>query len=264
MFQPVTVWRVVLPFLAVTSPSLTRATAPDASPRAPLRVLAPASLGPALSVVADAWRRADGRERVSVTAEATSRLARQVMEGAPADLFFSADEAWMDALAAQGHLEPGTRVVLLSNRLVVVVPRDAAVTPQALEELAHPRWERVALTGPSVPLGRYARAALSSAKSWDAVRPRLAEADNARAALAWVARGEADVGVVYETDARAEPRVRVAFVVPASLHPRVTYPAAVLRGATSPDTARAFLAFCRSPPAAALFRGAGFSVVEGP
>lgn len=231
----------------------------SAQPKPPL-VLAAASLQEALTAAADAWART-GHPRPVLSFAASSALARQVQAGAPADLFFSADEEWMDVLDRGGLLAPGTRVSLLGNALVVVSARDKAVRiPAGGAALA-----RVLGAGPlamadpdAVPAGRYGKAALERLGAWDAVAPHVVRAADVRAALALVERGAAPLGIVYATDARASPAVRVAGVFPEASHPPIRYPLARLRVSANPE-AEGFRRFLLTAPAKAIFRGFGFS-----
>ncbi|MHA6722528.1 molybdate ABC transporter substrate-binding protein [Sphingomonas sp. RS2018] len=228
-------------------------------PAAPV-VLAAASLQETMTAAADAWARA-GYPRPRVSFAASSALARQAMAGAPADLFVSADEAWMDALAAKGFVRPGTRADLLGNRLVLVAPRTTrtAVHLGRGGNLARVLGEgRLAMADPAaVPAGRYGQAALERLGDWAAVAPRIVRAENVRAALALVERGAAPLGIVYATDARASQAVRVVAVFPAASHLPIRYPIAVLKQSTSPDAAP-FRAFLLSPRGRAIFRRFGF------
>jgi molybdate transport system substrate-binding protein len=169
---------------------------------------------------------------------ASSALARQIEAGAPAQVFVSADEEWMDYVERKGLLQPGTRRDVLANRLVWVVPAGRAVPEDPLASLGP--HERLALADPQhVPAGKYARAALEKMGKWPGVSGRIAAAENVRAALALVARGECPLGIVYQTDAQAEPKVRIAALIDARLHPPIVYPAAALRG--SPAAALRYL-----------------------
>lgn len=201
-------------------------TAAPAAP--PLTILAASSLTDVLPRVGAAWQ-AQGGGPLTFSFDASSRLAKQLQAGAPADLFFSADVAWMDAVSPL--IDPGSRRDLLGNALVVVVPAESAWRPTDLAALAAPSLERLALAGASVPAGRYAREALGAAGVLEALVPRTTNAEDVRGVLAWVARGEADAGLVYATDARVEPRVAVAFPVDPALYTPVIYPAAALRDA---------------------------------
>lgn len=223
-------------------------------------VLAAASLQESLTAAAAAWTRA-GHARPVISFAASSALARQVEAGAPADLFVSADEVWMDHLARRRLIVPATRADFLTNRLVFVAPASSrlrlAVSPRLPIGTAL-GGGRLALADPdSVPAGRYAREALTRLGTWSQVAGRLARAENVRAALALVARGEAPLGVVYATDALAEPRVRVVGTVPPGSHQPIIYPLARLTRSANPE-AEAFRRFLLSPAAKAIFRRFGF------
>jgi molybdate transport system substrate-binding protein len=222
-----------------------------------LHVLAAASLTDVLARVADDFVTTTGGSRPQLVFDASSRLATQIENGAPADVFISADVEWMDALAEQKRVVAETRHDLLGNRLVVVVPKDAARAPASAQDLL--QLERLALAGEAVPAGKYARAALGQLGVLDALAPKIVAGDSVRTALAWVAKREAPAAIVYATDAAIEPAVRVAFEIPADSHPRIVYPIAVLTGATQPARARAFVDFCRSEVAQHRFRAAGFT-----
>lgn len=220
-----------------------------------LTVFAAASLKESLDEAAAAYRQATGMT-VRVSYGASSALARQIEQGAPAQVFISADQDWMDHLQRRGRVDAADRRDLLGNRLVLVAPRGRAVAV----DLARPGSLAAALGGQgrlavgqttTVPAGRYARAALQALGQWDAVAPRLAETESVRAALMLVARGEAPLGVVYASDAQAEPRVQVVATFPGDSHPPIVYPAAALRGA--PPAARAFVGWLSGPQARAVF-----------
>ncbi len=225
---------------------------------ATLTVFAAASLKESLDEAARAFQASTGHA-VRVSYGASSALARQIEAGAPAQLFISADQEWMDYVEAR-RLIDGPRVNLLANSLVLVAP--AARIPRVRIEPgfaldAALGGGRLALADPkSVPAGKYARAALESLGVWDRVRERLAPAENVRAALALVARGEAPLGIVYRTDALAEPRVAIVDTFPASSHPPIVYPLAIVRGA--PDAARELARFLAAPQARAVWRRHGF------
>lgn len=225
-----------------------------------LLVFAAASLQESLDAIGARWSAARGLPPPRFAYAGSGALARQVGQGAPAQLFVSADEAWMDALEQGGAVMPGTRRVIASNRLVLVAPAQAPGAPVALEApalLARLGEGRLAVADTaSVPAGRYAREALVALGAWQVLSGRLAEADSVRGALAFVARGEAPLGIVYATDARVEPRVRVLARFPDGSHAQIRYPAALLRGA-GPEAAD-FLAFLSGPEARAVFADAGF------
>lgn len=234
---------------------------PGAARAQQLTVFAAASLADALGEVGSLWA-AGGNPPVRFSFAASSALARQIEAGAPADVFASADEAWMDHLAARGRIAPDTRAPLLSNRLALVAPAGAAAGPvevaRGLDLAAMAGSGRIAVADPDhVPAGRYARRALESLGLWDAAAPRLARADNVRVALALVERGEVPLGIVYATDAAAARRVRVLGTFPADSHPPISYPVAAVAGRDG-EAARAFLAFLATDEAAAVFRRFGF------
>ena len=230
-----------------------------AAPSAPV-VLAAASLQESMTAAADAWARA-GHPRPVVSFAASSTLARQIEAGAPADLFVSADEEWMDALAAKKLLAPGTRADLLGNRLVVVEPAGR----HSRIPLSGAGLARVLGAGPlamadpdSVPAGKYGKAALEKLGAWEAVAPRVVRAENVRAALALVERGAAPFGIVYLTDAKASPKVRVAGIFPRGSHPAITYPIARLAGSANPE-GESFRRFLLSSRGRAIFARFGFA-----
>ncbi|MGL4313225.1 MAG: molybdate ABC transporter substrate-binding protein [Sphingomonas sp.] len=240
--------------------ALSMPTAFAAPPAAPL-VLAAASLQESLNDAADAWAR-QGHVRPVLSFAASSVLARQVIVGAPADLFLSADEEWMDDLARRGLIAPATRADFVGNKLVVVAPAGAAKridfgAPRALAAVlgAGP----LAMADPdAVPAGRYGKAALVKLGAWEAVASNVVRAENVRAALALVERGAAPFGIVYATDAQASTKVRVAGVFPAASHPPIRYPLARLKASTSAE-AEGFRRFLLSPAARAIFARHGFS-----
>ncbi len=248
----------LLLLLALMAPM--RAAGAVADGKGPL-VLAAASLQEAMLEAADAWA-AEGHQKPVVSFAASSALARQIEAGAPADLFVSADEEWMDHLQEKGLLRPGTRTQFLRNRLVLIAPRsdrgEMAIRPGL--PLARALGQgRLAMADPdSVPAGRYGKAALQRLGVWGTVEGRVAAAENVRAALALVERGAAPFGIVYATDARASDQVRVAGVFPAASHPPIRYPLATLRASTHPD-AEAFRRFLLSPEGMAVFVRHGFA-----
>ena len=223
-------------------------------------VLGAASLQESLNAAADAWA-AQGHPRPVVSLAASSALAHQIEAGAPADLFISADEKWMDEVAGKGLIRAASRADLLTNRLVLVAP---AKSPLHLKiargfPLAQALGQGRLATGTvtSVPAGIYARQALTALGVWDQVSAKIAGTDSVRSALALVARGEAPLGIVYATDARQEPGVRVVDVFPAASHDPIRYPAAVLTTSTNRD-AQGFKHFLQSAVGKAIFRRFGF------
>ena len=221
-------------------------------------VLAASSLTESLQKVATAWT-AHGHPAVTFSFDASSRLAKQVEAGAPADAYVAADTDWMDHLDSRGLIRTDTRVNLLGNTLVAVVPGPSSGLMGSAADLRKPEITHLALAGENVPAGRYGRAALTSLGVWDAVKTRVVNGDNVRTVLGWVATGEADAGIVYLTDARVEPKVTVAFTFPATSHPPIVYPAAVLTGAAHAQDAADFLTYCASAEGMAVFTAAGFT-----
>lgn len=237
----------------------------------PLTVFAAASLQDALRAIEPAWRAAaPGNPPLRFSFAASSALARQIEQGAPADLFMSADEPWMDYLAERNLIVPATRASPLGNALVLVAPADSPLREMALGRatdlaalLAPPgaMQGRLATGDPAhVPVGRYAQQALEWMGQWTAIAPRLARADNVRAALLLVERGEAPLGIVYATDAKASQGVRVIGTFPGESHPPVTYPFAATRRAEANPQAQAALAFLAGPATAATWQRFGFSL----
>jgi molybdate transport system substrate-binding protein len=224
-------------------------------------VFAAASLTESVHELAEAYQKETGTV-VRTSFASSGTLARQIDAGAQADIFISADVAWMDVLEEHHLLVAETRRPLVANRLVLIAP---AGSPVKLElgpnapVLAALHGERLALADPvSVPAGRYAQAAFTTFGIWKELEPHLLRGEDVRVALMWVARGEAPLGVVYATDARAEPRVRIVDAFPASSHPPVIYPIAMIAGASR--AAPGFLTFLQLPAARAVFVKYGFEL----
>ncbi len=228
--------------------------------RAPVTVFAAASLTDALQAVGKAYTAKTGVP-VRFSFAASNLLAKQIEAGARADVFVSADKQWMDHVERAGLLVAGSRRDVLRGRLVLIAPADSRIVlPIALNfplaQALGPNG-RLAVGDPAyVPAGIYAQAALTRLGVWPAVQSKLAPADNVRVALSYVARHAAPLGVVYETDARAEPGVRIVGIFPENSHPPIDYPAAIVRGA-SPG-ARGFAAYLSGAEAKAIFRRFGF------
>ncbi len=225
----------------------------------PLLVLAASSLQDVLPTVAEAWREAGGGD-VRFSFDATSRLAPQILRGAPADVFISADHEWMDWLRDRDVVGGSEIVDVAANRLVFVVPASEDAPPRDVRSLAARPTMRIAMAGENVPAGRYGTAAFQAAGLWEDLEGRVVRAGSVRGALEWVARGDVDGGVVYETDALVEPRVRLAFTFDERTYPPVVYPGAVVGRSERPAAARAFLDFMAGADGAALFGAAGFQV----
>jgi len=229
--------------------------------RAPLTVFAAASMQDGLKAVGEAYT-ARGRGPVTFSFAASSVLARQIEQGARADVFVSADLAWMDYVAQRRLIAPRTRRDIASAKLVLVAPKASTLNLPIRRgfPIANALGAgRIALADPdSVPAGRYAKTALISLGVWPAVEPKVARTENVRAALAFVARGEAPLGVVYDTDALAEPDVKVIGVFPASSHPKIVYPAAAIAASREAQGAAALVAFMAGPDGGAILRRYGF------
>jgi molybdate transport system substrate-binding protein len=230
-------------------------------------VFAAASLKNALDEVMTAYAQEKGG-RVTASYAASSALAKQIEQGAPAQLFVSADLDWMDYVEQRDLIARDSRGNLLGNSLVLVAGKDEATGEVALQpglDLASLLGEGRLAVGDvrAVPAGKYAKAALEKLGAWATVADKLAQAENVRAALALVARGEAPLGIVYRTDAVADPDVRIVGTFPADSHPPIIYPAALTANGAAP--AAAFLAYLRTSPAArAAFQRQGFTVLGAP
>ncbi len=229
---------------------------------AEVTVFAAASTKTALDDVAEAWQAETGNRAVIAYA-GSSALARQIEQGAPADVFISANVAWMDALDASDLIATGTRRDLLGNHLVLVAHGHAdpveIVPGMDLATMLGDGWLAMALVE-AVPAGIYGKAALDSLGLWPLVEGRVAQTDNVRTALALVATGEAPLGVVYATDAVAEPHVSVIGTFPEGSHPPIVYPVAAVTERDTPLTV-AFLDFLRSDAARTIFERDGFAVL---
>ena len=234
----------------------------------PVTLFAAASLKEALDGVLLAQRKAGGGE-ITVSYAGSNALARQIEQGAPADIFISADEDWMDYLAARKLLRGGSVVPLLENALVMIAPREIPepeqiIRPDRIILAQRLHSGRLALADTSsVPAGRYARAALEYLGLWNDFSSQLAQTGNVRAALLFVARGEAPLGIVYATDAMSEPRVTTVYRFPAGSHPLIIYPAAIVQGSKHPQAA-AVLDYLKSQQAQAIFKTHGFIIPGKP
>jgi molybdate transport system substrate-binding protein len=226
-----------------------------------LLVSAAASLTDAVTDIAREYERDSGM-RVALNFGSSSGLARQIVNGAPVDVFLSADEVQMNTVARAGLLDAATRVDLLSNQLVLVMPAGAAPV-RSPTDLAGAAVRRVALANPdAVPAGVYARRYLESLGLWTAIEPKVVPTLDVRAALAAVDSGNADAAFVYRTDAVVARRAVIVFDVPLADGPRIAYPAACLKHAPHPTAARAFLAYLRGPKARAVFDRFGFMAAD--
>jgi molybdate transport system substrate-binding protein len=228
-----------------------------------LVIFAAASLKNALDDVAAGWKDS-GKPSPKISYAASSALAKQLEQGAPADLFISADLDWMDYVEKKDLIQKDTRVNLLGNKIVLIAPRDSKVTvdvKQGFDLSKALAGGKLAMANvDSVPAGKYGKAALEKLGAWDGVKGSIAQAENVRAALLLVARGEANLGIVYSTDAAAEPNVKIVGTFPADSHPPIIYPAALTKGTKSPD-AKAFLDLLKSNKARPAFEKQGFEVL---
>ena len=225
-------------------------------------IFAAASLRNALDRAAAEYAKETGTPPAKISYAASSALARQIEQGAPADLFISADADWMDYLANKRLIRPGTRLDLFTNHLALIAPRDSPVklTVRRGFPLAQALGaDRLAMAGPEVPAGKYGEASLTALGVWDQVKDRTARGENVRAALQFVARGEAPLGIVYDTDALTEPQVKIVGLFPDSSHPKIVYPGAAI---TANPQATAFLKWLHGPKGAAAFKPFGFSALN--
>lgn len=230
-----------------------------AQPSSALLAAVPASLGDVMAELAKTYEQS-AKVKVSTTAAGSNTLARQIVEGAPIDLFISADAVQMDVVEKASRLIDGSRVDLLTNQLALVAAAGStSSSPQALVESG---VRRVAMGQPeSVPAGVYGRQWLERLGLWAKVQPKVVPLPSVRAALAAVEAGRAEAAIVYATDASVAPGLRVAYLVPAAEGPPIVYPAALVRGKREAE-AKAFLQFLRSPAAAKVFMAAGFGLAR--
>ncbi len=250
--------RIVAACVALLLSALPVPAAEDAR----LLVFAAASLNESLTEAGKVYA-AQGHPAPTFSFAASSALARQIENGAPAGLFLSADEEWMDYLAARKVIAAGSRVSLLGNTLVLIAPSDRPLNMNlepGLDLATALKGGKLAMADPdSVPAGKYGQAALEKFGAWSAVASAVIRADNVRAALSFVERGEAAAGIVYGSDAALTSKVKIAGVFPADSHPAISYPAAVI-AAHGTTEARAFLAFLTTPAAGEIFKRYGFIV----
>ena len=225
---------------------------------AELNVFAAASLTDALKEIARTYEPASG-DKLRFNFGASSTLAVQIKQGAPADVFFSADEAKMNDLAKAGLIAADTRKTLLANTLVIVVSREGGPKIAAPADLANPAIGRIALGEPrTVPVGVYGKQWLEKIGLWAKIAERIVPTENVRASLAAVESGNVGAGIVYKTDALISKKVKIAYELPAADGPAITYPAAVLKDAKQPEAARKFAAYLAGPESKAVFAKYGF------
>jgi molybdate transport system substrate-binding protein len=246
--------------------ALATAAAPLSMARAQatgLVIFAAASLKNALDEIAAGWTK-DGKTAPRISYGASSALAKQMEQGAPADLFISADIDWMDYVEKKDLIKKDTRVNLLGNKIVLIAPRDSKIALNIKPGFDLARalgGGKLAMANvAAVPAGKYGKAALDKLGAWNGVKDSIAQAENVRAALLLVARGEAPLGIVYSTDAAAEPNVKIVDAFPADSHPPIIYPAAVAKDAKSGD-AKTLLDYLKSSKARPAFEKQGFTVL---
>ena len=235
---------------------------PAETQSADVAVFAAASLTDALKEIAADYQKQSG-DKIFFNFGASSILARQIEEGAPADIFFSADEAWMDALEKKSLILAGTRLSRLSNSLVIIVAADSLLKIRSPADLAGSAVKQIALADPrAVPAGIYAREYLQKLHLWAQIEPKVVPTDNVRAVLAAVESGNVEAGMVYKTDAAISGKVKVAFEVPVANGPAISYPMAVVKDSGQPDAAGKFLRYLESDEAGRVFEKFGFIVRE--
>lgn len=229
---------------------------------AELTVFAAASLTDALREIAREYQ-SQAADRVIFNFAGSSTLARQIEQGAPADLFFSADEAQMNRLQAKGLIVPGSRQDRLSNALVIVVAAENGARVRSPRDLAGPEVQRIALGDPkAVPIGVYARQYLQKLDLWKVIEAKVVPTENVRGALAAVEEGNAQAGIVYKTDALSSKKVAIAYAVPVEQGPPIHYPVALVRGDKQAQAAARFIAYLNSPAATRVFERRGFLVLQ--
>jgi molybdate transport system substrate-binding protein len=225
-------------------------------------VSAAASLTDVLKEISTAYQ-AKSKNTVKFNFGPSSGLARQIDEGAPADIFFSADLPQMDGLDKKGRLEAGTRKNLLSNQLVIIVPADSKLTIASPRDLLKADIKRIALAEPStVPVGVYSSKYLTDEGLWNQVKPKVVPVQDVRATLASVESGNVEAGIVYKTDAAVSKKVKIVFEVPIDKGPKIIYPVAIVKESKRKDAARDFMNYVQTPAAKNAFNKYGFVVLE--
>jgi molybdate transport system substrate-binding protein len=250
--------------LAMAAASFVASVAPAGAQSKEVVILAAASLKNALDDAAAAWAKETGKT-TKIAYAASSALAKQIEGGIPADLFISADVPWVDYVAERKLIKPASRVDFLGNEIVLIVAKDSKIDlkiDKGFPLRAALGEGRLAMANvEAVPAGRYGKASLEALGVWPSVADRVAQAENVRMAMTLVSRGEAPLGIVYRTDAAADPAVKILGAFPASSHPPIIYPMALLASSTNPD-AEAFVAFLKSSAAKQYFVKQGFAVLK--
>jgi molybdate transport system substrate-binding protein len=252
-----------LALLTVAALMLGAGAAPAAAQEKDVLVFAAASLKNALDEVAAQWQKESGK-KVKISYAASNTLIKQIEQGAPADMFISADLDWMDYGAQKSLIKPDTRSNLLGNRIVLIAPKDSSVSVNiqpGFDLAALLKGGRLSMGNvDAVPAGKYGKAALEKLGAWDGVKDKIAQAESVRAALLLVSRGEAPLGIVYQTDAASDPSVKIVGVFPDNSHPPIIYPIALTKESSNSD-AIAFLSYIRSPAARPAFERQGFTIL---
>jgi molybdate transport system substrate-binding protein len=227
---------------------------------AEVTVFAAASLTDSLRQIASDYEKNSG-DQIIFNFGASSTLARQIEEGAPADIFFSADETQMDRLAKKDLVDPATRKNRLGNLLVVVIANDSTLQIKSARDLTNAAVEKIAFADPkAVPAGVYGKKWLTEQKLWTAIEPKVVPTENVRGALAAVESGNVEAGVVYKTDAGISKKVKIAYEVPAGDAPKISYPMALVKESKEPEAAKKFLNYLDSPVAGDIFKKFGFTL----
>jgi molybdate transport system substrate-binding protein len=224
-------------------------------------VAAAASLTDVLKELSAAYQ-SKSKNTVNFNFGPSSTLARQIEEGAPADMFFSADLTQMDDLDKNGRLEPGTRKNLLSNQLVIVVPSDSKLAIASPKDLLKSEVKKIALAGLPVPVGVYSSKYLEAEGLWDQIKPKVVPVQDVRATLASVESGNVEAGFVYKTDAAVSKKVKIVYEVPIDKGPKIVYPVAIVKESKRKDAARDFLNYVQIPASKELFKKYSFVVLD--
>ncbi|MFN8370688.1 MAG: molybdate ABC transporter substrate-binding protein [Bacteriovoracaceae bacterium] len=225
-----------------------------------LKIFAASSLTNVLEEINQKYK---GERKISFNFGASSKLASQITAGAPVDIYFSADSEWMDYLINKNFIEKTTKENLLSNSLVLIVPSDSTEKVESVKDLLKGSYDHIALAEENVPAGKYAREALSKLEVFNSsFLKKIVSAENVRIALTWVAKHEAQAGVVYATDALIEPKVMVALTFPKDSYSKIVYPIGIIKNSKLKKEAEKFISFCKSKKAKEIFSKAGFIIIE--
>ncbi len=250
-----------MPFFKKTLIAATFAAVISVSAQAKITVFAASSMTNAIEEATLEFLKSHPKDQISLSFASSSKLARQIENGAPANIFISANQKWMNYLQDKNAIVKDSRIDLVSNSLVMIAPENSKVSNV---DLKNPAWVKLlgnsylAVGDPeAVPAGRYAKEALTYLKEWDAVKSKLARAQNVRVALAYVERGESPLGIVYATDAKMSKQVKIVATFPADSHAKILYPAAIVKGQDNSES-REFLSYLASPEGKKIFERYGF------